>query len=65
VVTEEFLLLQQFLLQVLEVFMEAVAEVAVKVPLLEQQVLAVLAVLVQVVLVLLQFGMGNLNDFSF
>jgi hypothetical protein len=65
VVTEEFLLLQQFLLQVLEVFMEAVAEVAVKAPLLEQQVLAVLAVLVQVVLVLLQFGMGDLNGFSF
>jgi hypothetical protein len=65
VVTEEFLLLQQFLLQVLEVFMEAVAAVAVKALLLEQQVLAVLAVLVQVVLVLLQFGMGDLNDFSF
>jgi hypothetical protein len=53
------------LLQVLEVFM-VVAVVAVeKVLLLVQQAQVVLAVLVQTARVLLQFGMGDLNDFSF
>jgi hypothetical protein len=61
----EFPRLQQFLLQVLEVFMEAAVLVVEKVLLLEQQVLAVLAVLAVLVLVLLRFGMGDLNGFSF
>jgi hypothetical protein len=62
---EDFHFLQQHHLQVLEVFMVVVAVAVEKVLLLEQQALAVLAVLAVLVLVLLQFGMGDVNGFSF
>jgi hypothetical protein len=52
-------------MQVLEVFMAVAVAEAEKALLVAQQALAVLAVLAQMVFALLQFGMGDLNVFSF